>query len=64
MPDDPQRDVDAAIRAIRLRAIRLRAMLDRKGLRHLGDPDEPASSMSAGEDARDEDQAPEADSAS
>jgi len=59
MPDDPQRDVDAAIRAIRLRA-----MLDRKGLRHLGDPDEPASSMSAGEDARDEDQAPEADSAS
>jgi len=59
MPDDPQRDVDAAIRAIRLRA-----MLDRKGLRHLGDPDEPATSMSAGEDARDEDQAPEADSAS
>ena len=59
MPDDPQRDIDAAIRAIRLRA-----MLDRKGLRHLGDPDEPAASMSAGEDARDDDQAPEADSAS
>ena len=40
MPDDPQRDIDAAIRAIRLRA-----MLDRKGLRHLGDPDEPAASI-------------------
>ena len=59
MPDDPQRDVDAAIRAIRLRA-----MLDRKRLRHLGDPDEPAAPTPAGEAARDEDQAPDADNAS